>query len=182
MSGGHADFANLVAYRLGELDDVTEAALEEHYLGCADCAARLAEIEALGDGVRRAFAGGGVGMFVTPAIIDAFRARGVRVREYRVPHNGGVNCCALPDDEVLAGYLLDVPLHGVDRVDAIVVFEGEHRFEDVPFDRASGMVVVTPPMRHLRAMPAHRQMCRLVSVEPNGDRVLGEYTFNHSPA
>jgi hypothetical protein len=30
-------------------------------------------------------------------------------------------------------------------------------------------------------MPAHTQVVRLVAVEPGGDRVLGEYTFNHSP-
>ena len=181
MSAKHADLATLAAYWQRELDDAQEASIEEHFLGCGECAARLAELEALGDGVRRAFAGGRVSMIVTPAMVDAIRSRGVRVREYRVPRNGGVNCSILPDDEVLVGYLLDVPLDGVSRVDALVMPHDAHRLEDVPFDAASGTVVIAPPMQKLRGMPAHRQVVRLVAVEAGGDRVLGEYTFNHSP-
>jgi hypothetical protein len=30
-------------------------------------------------------------------------------------------------------------------------------------------------------MPAGREVVRLVAVEAGGDRLLGEYTFNHSP-
>jgi len=29
-------------------------------------------------------------------------------------------------------------------------------------------------------LPSHRQVMRLVAVEAEGERVLGEYTFNHS--
>ena len=56
------------------------------------------------------------------------------------------------------------------------------RLEDVPFDAASGEVVVTPGTELIRHLPAHLQRMRLVAVDANGERVLGDYTFNHSPS
>ena len=176
----HGDFAALVAYWLGELDEKAEAALEEHYFGCAECSARLAEVEALASGVRGAFAGGRVGAVITPAFADRLRARGVRTREYRVPRNGSVNCSVAPEDDLLLSRL-EVPLEGVVRVDLVAVYEGEHRLQDVPFDAASGEVVFVPPIAQVRALPAHRYVVRALAVGADGERVLGEYTFNHSP-
>jgi hypothetical protein len=56
-----------------------------------------------------------------------------------------------------------------------------HVFHDIPFDAASGEVVVTPKIAHIRSMPAHRFRVRLVAVEAGGERVIGDYTFNHTP-
>ena len=176
----HADLATLVAYWLGELDEAAEAALEEHYLGCAECSARLAEVEAMASGVRAAFAGGRLGAVVTPAFVERLRSRGVRLREYRVPPNGSVNCSVAPQDDLLLSRL-EAPLEGVERIDLVAVFEGEHRLEDIPFDPASGEVVVAPSIAFIRTLPAHRQVMRLVAVGADGERVLGEYTFDHSP-
>jgi hypothetical protein len=53
--------------------------------------------------------------------------------------------------------------------------------EDVPFDLASGEVVLVPGITQIRTLPAYRQVMRLVAVGADGDRVLGEYVFNHSP-
>ena len=173
----HADFPTLVAYWLGELDEAREAAVEEHYLGCAECSAWLAEVEAMADGVRRAFATGLVRFVVTPQFIERLRARGLRLREYRVPCNGSVNCSVGPEDDVLVGRL-QASLEGVERVDVIA---GEQRLENVAFDPASGEVIVTPSIAHVRTLPAHRRVMKLVAVGAEGERVLGEYTFNHSP-
>ena len=173
----HADFQTLLAYWLGELDDAQQAAVEEHYLGCAECSARLAEVEALASGVRRAFSSGRIRAVVTPAFVEQLRSRGLRLREYRVPCNGSVNCSVWPEDQVLLSRL-QVPLEGVERLDVI---SGEHRLEDVAFDPASGEVVVAPSIAHIRTLPAHRHVMRLVAVGSDGDRVLGEYVFNHSP-
>lgn len=191
----HADFATLIDYWLGELDEPREAAIEEHYLGCAACSARLAEVESLAGGTRRAFAGGGVGAVFTPAFIDQLRSRGVRLREYRVSRNGSVNCSVGPEDQLLLSRL-QVPLEGVERIDLLVTAVTpadlkvtpaqagapfEIRLEDIPFDAASGEVVVAPSIAHVRTLPAHRQVIRLVAVGAEGERLLGEYTFNHSP-
>ena len=177
----HAEFDTLLAYWLGELDEASEAQLEEHYLGCAECSARLAEVEALAAGVRSAFAGGRVATVMPPAFVERLRSAGVRLREYRVARNGSVNCSVGPEDQLLVSRL-EVPLEDVERVDAVVMLEdAAHRLEDIPFDRASGEVVLAPGIEHIRALPAHRQVVRLLAVGAGGERVLGEYTFNHSP-
>ncbi len=180
MTGVHADLATLLAYRQGELDEAREAALEEHYLGCALCSAQLAVVQAIAAGVRGAFAMGRIGTVITPAFAERLRSQGLRMREYRVPRNGSVNCSVAPEDEVLLSRL-QLSLEGVERLDAIVTYEGEERLEDVPFDAASGEVVVAHGIEWVRTLPEHRRSVRLVAVGPAGDRVLGEYTFNHSP-
>ena len=176
----HADLTTLLDYWLGELDGAREAALEQHYLGCEECSARLAEIEAMAAGVRRAFTGGWVGVVLTPAFAESLRSHGLRVREYRVPRNGSVNCSVSPGDQLLLGRM-QAPLADVDRLDLITIHEGEQRLEDIPFDAASGEVVLAPSIAYMRTLPAHRQVVRLVAVGADGERVLGEYTFNHSP-
>ena len=180
---GHFDFATLVSYWLGELDEAREAQLETHYLGCDDCARRLAEVEALAAGVRRTFAEGRIAAVVTPAIAQRLHARGLRIREYRVPPNGSVKCSVGPEDDVLLSRL-PATLDGVQRVDLLISPEAGApfvRLEDVPFDPASGEVVLAPSIALVRQLPAHRRVMRLVSVGPAGEDLLGEYTFNHSP-
>jgi anti-sigma factor RsiW len=176
----HAEFDTLLAYWLGELDDASEAALEEHYLGCAECSARLGDVEALADGIQRTYAAGYVGTVVTPAFVERLRARGLRLREYRVPRDGSVNCSVWPEDQLLFSRL-QVPLEGVERVDLIVSYDGEHRLEDVAFDAASGEVVMAAPIARVRELPAHRRVIRVIAVTGGTDHLLGEYTFNHTP-
>jgi hypothetical protein len=180
MTGEHADLATLLSYWQRELEDAQESAFEKHYFGCALCSAALAEVEAIAAGVRGAFASGRVGAVITPAFATLLRSHGVRVREYRVPRNGSVNCSVAPEDQVLLGRL-QVPLDGVERLDAIAVHADGHRLEDVPFDASTGEVLLAPSVALMRSLPEHQEVVRLVAVGPGGDRVLGEYTFNHSP-
>ena len=179
----HADFSTLIDYWFGELDEAAQAALEEHYLGCGACSARLAEVEALASGVRRAFTGGLVRGVVTPAFVEKVRSSGVRVREYRVERNGSVNCTVAPEDQMLVSRL-QAPLEGVRRVDVVVsssVTQGPLRFDDVPFDPAAGEVVMAPSIAYVKSMPAYVTVMRVLAVEAGAERVLGEYTFSHSP-
>lgn len=78
---------------------------------------------------------------------------------------------------------LAAELRGVTRVDLVVrVDDGpEERLNDLPFDAATGELIVMPPADGLRAAPAHVERMRLLAVEPGGDRLLGEYTFDHTP-
>ena len=150
------------------------------HLGCEACSAGLAEVQVLVEGVRRAFDAGHVAAVLTPGFVERLRARGMRVREYAVPLNGSVNCTVAPEDQLLVGRL-QAPLAGVERLDLLVSDEGEHRLADVPFDAAAGEVVMAPGIAALRRRPAHRQVVRLVAVEQGGERMVGEYTFNHRP-
>ena len=181
----HADLATLVSYWLGELDEAREAEIEQHYLGCDECSGRLAEVEALAAGVRRAFASGRAHAVVTAPFVERLQSLGLRLREYHVPRNGSVNCSVAPEDDVLLSHL-QAPLQDVTRLDAIVVTPaeaggGQFRFEDIPFDPAAGEVVLVPGIERVRALPECREVVRLVAVEAAGDRVIGEYTFNHTP-
>jgi len=178
----HADLATLLGYWLGELGEAKESELETHYLGCDECTARLSEVEALASGIRRMFGEGRLAAVVTSAFADRLRERGLRIREYLVPRNGSVNCSVAPEDDVLLSRL-PVSLEGVERLDLLISPEAGapfQRLEDVPFDAASGEVVVAPSIAHVRKLPSHQRVMRLVSVGPSGDQLLGEYTFDHS--
>ena len=120
-------------------------------------------------------------MFVTDAFVQTAVDHGTRVREYRVPRNGSVNCSIAPEDELLTSRL-EAPLAGVQHIDVIAYLNDAQTdvFRDVPFDPASGEVVVAPSVAHLRAMPSHRRRFRLLAVDEVGECVIGDYTFNHT--
>jgi putative zinc finger protein len=176
------ELASLVEYWLGELDEAAEARIDEHLLGCDPCGARLDELAALGAGIRAAFEGGSVHVFVTEDFVRGLAERGLRVREYRVARNGSVNCTVAPQDQLIVSRL-EVPLEGVSRLDATAEGpQGSHVFHDVPFDPRTGAVMFTPVTETIRRMPAHRFHVRLVAVDGQAERVIGDYTFNHTPS
>ncbi len=172
--------AALLEYWLGELEATAEARIDAHVLGCVQCSERLAQIVALADGTRAAFTRGAVRAFVTDAFVRSAAKHLTHVREYRVPRGGSVNCSLAPEDELLVARL-EAPLAGVSRIDAFSYVDDEPTgvLEDIPFDAASSAVVLTPDIAHLRTMPSHRQRFRLVAIDEGGERVIGDYTFNH---
>jgi hypothetical protein len=104
------------------------------------------------------------------------------LREYRVARNGSVNCSVGPQDQLLISRL-EAPLEGVSRVDAAAEGpDGSHVFRDIPFDSRTGTVMFTPGTEAIRRIPAHRYRVRLVAVEGEVERVIGDYTFNHAPS
>jgi hypothetical protein len=121
---------------------------------------------------------------VTDAFLDRLAREGLRVREYRVGPGGRVACTVTPDDDLVVGRLV-APLGGVGRVDLALCDAEEqeqHRLRDVPINPPATEVVVTAPIDVLRALPASVRHYRLIAVEAAGERVLGEYTFVHTPS
>jgi hypothetical protein len=173
-------FAILIDYWLDELDEAAGERVDEHVLGCDACAARLAEIVELGRGIRRAVETGGVRAFVTTDFVDRLAERGVRVREYRIPRNGSVNCGVAPEDQLVVTHL-EAPLEGVQRLDLVSQIEDNppEVVRDIPFDARRGEVVVAPSIAKLRNAPPHRHRVRLIAVEGEVERVIGDYTFHH---
>jgi hypothetical protein len=173
----------LIAYWLGEVDAGDESRIEEHLLGCSECSAELRNLVDLAGGIRSAVRRGRIGTVVAGTLPERLTAAGLRVREYRVARNGSVNCSVAPDDDVVVAHL-EGPLAGVERLD-IVVRGLEHRqqarLENVPFHAADNEVVIAPDIAGLRTLPATTQRMQLVAVEHGEDRVLGEYTFHHTP-
>jgi hypothetical protein len=175
---------SLLEYWLGELEPETEARTEEHYLGCAECSGRLEQLAALAREVRAVARTSGVNMVINDQFVRRLAESGLQVREYRLPLNGSVNCTVAPEDDVVVARL-EAPLEGVKRVDMLYVDSDgrpEMRQEDIPFVADSGGVVFSPGIDVLRALPATTLRVRLVAVENNGERTLGEYRFNHTPS
>ena len=171
----------LIEYWLGELDEVAGARIDEHLFGCQECGAKLDEIIALAGGVRTAFGQGEIQAVITDAFLKSLAEQKVRLREYRVPRNGSVNCSVAPEDEVVVARL-EAPLDGVTRLDVHSYFGDAQPevFRDIPFDPVSGEVVLMPRLSQLRVAPSHVHRVRLVAVDAKGERVIGGYTLNHT--
>jgi hypothetical protein len=63
----------------------------------------------------------------------------------------------------------------------LVEVESGVRHENIPFDPGAGEVLFLPSAAALRRMPAHVLNMKLVAVDGNGERPLGEYRFVHTP-
>jgi len=176
------DTETLVAYWLGELQD--EAAIEEHFLGCAHCAQRLETLAATAQGIRAAVKNGALGISLTPRFLQAMKDMGLRIREYPAAPGETINCTITAQDDAVVSRL-KAPLAGVRRVDALRTLEmggrtEQHRAEDLPFDAQANEVLWTPSAAALRKMPAHTWHIQLVAVDDAGERQLAEYTFAHT--
>jgi len=187
MSGApaHLSQETLVDYWLGDADASTTDRVDEHLLSCDACGAALDELIALAGGVRETFRTGRVPAVLPPSFIEQLEEEaGLRLREYRLEHNGSVNCTLAPDDDLLVSRLA-APLQGVRRLDihaeASVAPGAGERLVDVPFDARRGEVLFVSRVADIRAMPAHDLQVTLLSVEPAGERELGRYTFHHRP-
>ena len=174
--------ATLIDYWLGELEGEREGELEEHLFGCEACSARLRDLARLGEGIGHAMRAGHVPAVLTPAFIRRLQASGMRVREYRLQPGGSVNCTVAPDDDLVIAHL-HAPLGDVQRLDLLFddVTTGAHwRVEDVAFDPSTEEVVLLPDVAELRQVTVATQRVQLLAVERTTERVIADYTFNHS--
>jgi hypothetical protein len=180
----HLSIDTLLDYWLHDSDAASTDAVDEHLMRCDACGERLDELIALGEGVCEALRAGAVAMVTSEAFVQRLAGRGLRVREYRLPHNGSVNCSVAPDDELLVSRLA-APLQGVQRLDARAQLSTEpgvqHELPDVPFDPRTGEVVVVSKLAAVRRLPAYTLQLTLLAVDEGGTRELGRYTFHHRP-
>ena len=183
-SANHPAIATLLDYWLGDSDAAMTDAVDEHLMQCDACGAALDRLVALGDAVRTAFRAGAVSTMSAGDFVQRLAAQGLKVREYRLPHNGSVNCTVAPDDELLVS-CLEAPLQGVERLDALMQLslepERRHRLDDIPFDPQAGEVVYLPKLADVRRRPAHTLTVTLLAHAADGEREVGRYTFHHRP-
>ena len=172
----------LVDYWLEDREGADRDALEEHLLGCDSCSARLRGLVVLGDGIRRLAREGAIEMVITPSFLARATAEGLRTREYRVLPGGRVDCTVTGQDDLLVARLV-ADLRSCTRLDLVAEEEGRpsRRIEDVPFSPEARELVVAQAMPYMRRLPHARMRMRLVSPEPGGERLVGEYTFDHFP-
>lgn len=183
-SAGHPSIATLLDYWLHDSDAGVTDAVDEHLMQCDACGHTLDGLVALGEGVRVAFRGGEVAAVTSGAFVQHIVAQGLKVREYRPPRNGSVNCSVAPDDDLLVSRL-EAPLQGVEHLDALTELSIEpgvqHRLRDIPFDPQAGEVLFLPKLAEVRGLPAHTMRVTLLALEPGGASEVGQYTFCHRP-
>ncbi|MBZ5542435.1 MAG: hypothetical protein LAO07_02000 [Acidobacteriia bacterium] len=176
------DAAVLADYWLAALADPEAEAVEEHLLDCDRCGARLREVIALAEGVRNLAREGCLRMVVSDAFLKRAAEEGLRVREYAPPPGGGVQCTVTAEDAILIGRLA-ANLSGAKRVDLCICDEhgGEQlRLPDIPVHPGASSVVYQESITYAKAAPTNTMIARLVAFdEAGGERLLGEYTFNH---
>jgi hypothetical protein len=166
----------------GELGAAESRRVEGHLLSCGSCSARTELLPAVADGVRGLVREGRLPAVLSPIVVERLQLEGRRIREYRVAPGGGVQCTVGPDDDVVLARLA-ADFAGVTRIDLVRRLDdgGEQRLTDLPFEPTAAELIFSPPADVLRAMPASVERMRLYAVDPDGDRLLGEYTFDHTP-
>ena len=107
----------------------------------------------------------------------------MRVRQYAPPPGGGVQCTVTAEDDLLIARLA-ANLSGAKRVDLCVCDEHgveQLRLPDIPIQSGASSVVYQESMTFAKAAPTSKMIVRLVTFdEAGGERLLGEYTFNHT--
>jgi len=175
-------FSALIEYWFGELPQNEEERVEEHFLGCAQCSERLADLTKLGAGISSAFRSGEVRAVISPSFLQEMKQEGLRVREYPVAPGGSVNCTINAADDAVVSRL-QASLEDATRVDLVYMSEqGESRLPDIPFEPAAGEVLFCPSAASLRKSPAHTATIRLLAVGEAGEHPIAEYTFVHTPS
>ena len=177
------DRAVLADYWLAALAKPEEEAVEEHLFTCDECEARLREIVALAEGIRKIAREGSLLMVVSDAFLKRAAEEGLRVREYSPPNGGGVQCTVTAEDDLLIGRLAS-DLSGAKRIDLCICDpRGVERLRlpDIPFDPGAGSIAFQQSITYAKAASSETMIARLVSMDDaGGERLLGEYTFNHT--
>ena len=177
------DAAVLADYWAAALPSSEEEAVEEHLFDCNQCGARLREVIALAEGVRNLAREGSLRMIVSDTFLKRAAEEGLRVREYTPPPGGGVQCTVTAEDDILVGRLA-ANLSGSKRVDLCICDERgveQLRLPDIPVNPVASSVAFQESIRFMKAAPTLKMIARLVTFdETGGERLLGEYTFNHT--
>jgi hypothetical protein len=177
------DAAVLADYWLAALPGPEEEAIEEHLFMCDPCGARLREVSALAEGIRKLAREGSLRMIVSDAFLKRAAEEGLRIRQYTPPPGGEVQCTVTAEDDLLVGRLA-ANFSGAKRVD-LCICDGsgveQLRMADIPVHSGAGSVVYQESITHAKISPSSRMIARLVTVDDSGaESLLAEYTFNHT--
>jgi hypothetical protein len=180
---GPIDAAILADYWTSALPAPQEENVEEHLLECDACGDRLRELIALAGGVRELAREGSLRMIVSEAFLNRAAEEGLRVRQYAPTVGGSVECTVTAEDDLLIARLA-ANLTGVTRVDLCMCDETgaeKLRMADIPVYAGARGVILQESLTFAKAAPTHKLVARLVSLDEEGaERLLGEYTFNHT--
>ena len=175
--------AVLVDYWLAALPKSDEEAVEEHLFLCDECGTGLRKIIALAEEIRKLARQGSLTMVVSDSFLKRAAEQGLHVREYSPPRSGSVECTVTAEDDFLIGHLT-ADLSTAQRVD-VSFCDGQGverlRLPDIPFHSQAPRVTFQQSITYAKAAPSETLIARLVAFDDAGrERLLGEYTFNHT--
>ena len=176
--------AVLADYWLADLAATSEERVEEHLFACESCSRELQGLTELIEVIRDLTRKGLLRVNVTEPFLERLRSEGLAIRQYDVNPGGAVDCTITPKDDLVIARLA-ADMAGAQRVDIVRCdAEGreEMRIHDIPLTGTKSHVAFIEPTDVLRALPKSVLRLRLVAVEETRERVLGDYTFNHTPS
>ena len=174
----------LADYWLEELALTDEERVEQHLFSCADCSGELQRLVELIEAIRELTRKGIVAVILSEPFLERLRREGLSVRQYDVNPGGGVACTITDQDDLVISRLA-ADLTGAKRVDiSSCDAEGNERgrVRDVPLTGTRKEVVFSQSTDVLRALGTERIRMKLIAVDDMEERILGEYTFNHTPS
>jgi anti-sigma factor RsiW len=178
------DLETLLDYWLAELPSSRQSSVEEHLLACDACSSELARVVDLADAIRSVARSGSVRAVVSESFLDRVANEGLRLRQYRLGPGESVECTVTANDDVLVARLV-ADLSRTEHVD-IAWYDAEgneqERVRDVPVHGAMREIIWAQRIDDIRAIPASVLRARVLAVEGQSERVIGEYTFNHTPS
>jgi hypothetical protein len=122
-------------------------------------------------------------MVVSDAYVKRAKEQGLHVREYAPPRSGSIECTVSAEDDFLIGRLT-ADLSRAKRVDLCFCDrQGVERLRlpEIPFRSEAGSVAFQQSITYAKAAPSETMIARLLAFdEAGGERLLGEYTFNHT--
>jgi hypothetical protein len=177
------DAVVLADYWLALLSPAEEDRVEQHLLDCDGCGDRLRELIQLSEALRQLARSGALRVIVADEFVSHAVDSGQRVRQYDFAPGQTVPCTIAADDDLLVARLA-ADLTGVKRVD-LSFYDPHgierHRMTDIPVRSDMGRVILHESAVFGKTSPSTTMIARLLAVEADGEeRVLGEYTFQHT--
>jgi hypothetical protein len=176
--------AELLDYWVGDLEQESANAVEAHVFECADCAARLADIAMLANGIADAVRGSRLHSVITHAVLNKLSRDGLRIRTY-TPEAGRIMPCAVwPEDDLVVTQLKG-DFTGYDELTLVLEADqhGElNRETDIPLVSGGHEILTAVSAAQLRQLPCMR-LRMIVSGKRGGrEEVVAAYGLEHAGA
>ena len=170
-------------YWLAALPSPVEEAFEEHLMSCDACGDRLRSVIALAESLRDLARSGSLHVITTDEFVKHAAETGLRVREYAPVPGESIACTVAADDDLLVARLA-VDLSTASRVDLSWCDRRgieRQRMKDIPIRAEAGAVICQQSITWAKASPSAAMIAKLLAVDDEGgERLLGEYTFDHT--
>ncbi|MEO8553456.1 MAG: hypothetical protein ABI678_25960 [Kofleriaceae bacterium] len=165
----------LLALFAHELPEAEAETIAEHAFTCERCSGELERVARLVEGLREV-----IPFVISHAQRDRLAAAGTRVRVTNVPLSTAPHALFSADVDLLV-HALQMDLARVDRVDVDVQGpngEPGALFENVPFDRTTGEVLIAC-QRHFEGMFPGDPIFRVHAIEAGARRTIGDFVVVH---